>query len=524
MEPFLINIDLLPVNVAIYKKDNDDFTFLAFNKSAERTEHIERSLLLGRKLTEVFPGVKKFGLYDVLLRVYDSGESEIYENAFYKDNRISGWRKNHIVKLPDGTVAALYQDSSLENELKAHGYELEKELNEIKKSAFYQRALAKSEKKFKNIADTSSDWFWELDQHGLFTYSSSIIEKLLGYTDAEIIGKSPFDFMPAKEADRVSLIFKKYKDNKCAFNNLENLNIHKNGSKVILLTSAVPILNETGELTGYRGLDRDITIERKIARDLQIEKECVIKANAANLAKSNFLANMSHELRTPMHGILSFVNMGLDRPERLTTEKVLDYFGYIKTSADRLLNLLNNLLDLAKLESGKMDINIKQSSLWAVAQSCVKEQQARLDGQNQKVVYTTGNISGEGYFDDLRIAQVITNLLSNAIKFTPAGEKIEFTISHSDIYLEPQNKIISGLLFSVRDYGKGLPAGEYKLVFEKFEQGSESKVGTTYGTGLGLPISKEIIDLHHGNIWAENHPDGGAVFSFIIPVEQVGIE
>ncbi|MCU7801328.1 MAG: hypothetical protein KZQ70_14645 [gamma proteobacterium symbiont of Lucinoma myriamae] len=106
------------------------------------------------------------------------------------------------------------------------------------------------------------------------------------------------------------------------------------------------------------------------------------------------------------------------------------------------------------------------------------------------------------------------------MKFTPEGEKIEFTISQSTLHPEQDNEQINALLFSVRDHGKGIPSGECELVFDKFEQGSDSKVGTTQGTGLGLPISKEIIDLHHGIIWAENHPQGGAVFCFVIPVEQ----
>lgn len=253
------------------------------------------------------------------------------------------------------------------------------------------------------------------------------------------------------------------------------------------------------------------------------------KAERANKAKSVFLANMSHELRTPMHGILSYAIMGVKRIDKSTSEKNLNYFSNIKTSGDRLLVLLNDLLDLAKLESGKMDMNYKQSSLQFVAQNCVSEQQARLDERNQKIIYMPDNITGEGFFDDVRIGQVITNLLSNAIKFTHEDEKIEFAISNTDLPSrvvdhKEKCKTVPALLFSVRDYGKGIPSQELVLVFDKFEQSSNSEVGTMKGTGLGLPISKEIINLHHGKIWAENHPDGGAVFSFIIPVEQVETE
>ncbi|MCU7939054.1 MAG: hypothetical protein KZQ64_02340 [gamma proteobacterium symbiont of Bathyaustriella thionipta] len=172
-----------------------------------------------------------------------------------------------------------------------------------------------------------------------------------------------------------------------------------------------------------------------------------------------------------------------------------------------------------------MDINYKQGCLHSIAQNCVAEQQARLDERRQKIVFMPDNIIGEGFFDEAKIAQVITNFLSNAIKFTPQGKKIEFTISHTS--LSPriashmdENQTLPALLFSVRDYGKGIPEQELVIVFKKFEQSSNSQVGIMKGTGLGLPISKEIINLHHGKIWAENHPEGGALFSFIIPVEK----
>ena len=273
----------------------------------------------------------------------------------------------------------------------------------------------------------------------------------------------------------------------------------------------------------YKQMKHSIDLNHELIlakKEAEIARE---RANIANKSKSDFLSNMSHELRTPMHGILGYATMGLKRVESLTPEKNSRYYGNIKTSAERLLTLLNDLLDLAKLESGKMDINYSQSSLETIAVSCVLEQKARLNELNQEIIYMPDNISGEGEFDDVRIGQVITNFLSNAIKFTPKGEKIEFFISHTEIENDDSEKI-PALLFSMRDHGNGIPEGEHKLVFDKFTQSSDTLVSSTKGTGLGLPICKEIIELHHGKIWAENHLEGGAVFSFVIPVEQVKIE
>jgi PAS domain S-box-containing protein len=252
---------------------------------------------------------------------------------------------------------------------------------------------------------------------------------------------------------------------------------------------------------------------RKEAEKMRLDKEA---AELANTSKSNFLANMSHELRTPMHGILSFARFGIKKFDKVSDEKKLKYFTNINTSAERLLVLLNDLLDLAKLESGKMKINYTNSSLKPIIQSCITEQHARLEENKQTIKCLTGDFSGDGVFDEVRIGQTITNFLSNAIKFAPHNSHIDISVSASKIGIDDKEQ--DALLFSVRDYGKGITDGEFELVFNKFEQGSESKVGTTKGTGLGLPICKEIIELHHGKIWAKNHPEGGALFSFVIPV------
>lgn len=267
---------------------------------------------------------------------------------------------------------------------------------------------------------------------------------------------------------------------------------------------------------------QDIKKLARINHELLVAKEA---AEAANKSKSEFLANMSHELRTPMHGVLSYANIGLKRLTTSTPENNQRYFNNIKSSADRLLFLLNDLLDLAKLESGKMDINFSQSTLKSITESCVAEQQVRLQELQQTIHYLPDNIDGAGIFDEIRIGQVITNLLSNAIKYNHEGEKIDIMICHASLYHKTsahndKKFTIPALLFSIRDYGIGIPDKDLTMIFEKFQQASNAKLSTTKSTGLGLSICREIILLHKGRIWAENHPEGGITFSFIIPAEQ----
>ena len=289
------------------------------------------------------------------------------------------------------------------------------------------------------------------------------------------------------------------------------------GSRVSVFSNHFLLRNSRNQVELYC-VDIDLTDLKKIEKQKQKLLQSKQYAEAANQAKSEFLANISHELRTPMHGILSFAHLGIDMIDKSTSEKNLIYFNNIKTSGDRLLALLNDLLDLAKLESGKMDIDYRLASLLSVAKSCVTEQQARLNELNQKIIYISGDYIGKGHFDDVKIGQVITNFLSNAIKFAPENSNINFTIEPAKIE-NTENRKLSALLFSIRDYGNGIPEDEHKMIFDKFIQSSDTTIATTKSTGLGLPICKEIIELHQGKVWAENHPDGGAVFSFIIPVE-----
>jgi signal transduction histidine kinase len=245
-------------------------------------------------------------------------------------------------------------------------------------------------------------------------------------------------------------------------------------------------------------------------------------AEQANQSKSEFLANMSHELRTPMHAILSFSKFGIKNLEKAPLQKLGGYFQRIQDSGNRLMVLLNDLLDLAKLEAGRMQYTFSKADLASTLDNCCRELEAHIQEQGVAIHIAPLQCETIGFFDPLRISQVITNLLSNAIKFTPEGKAIFLSIVE-DKLPSGQRKEDKGscraLHLEVRDEGIGIPENEFEDVFNKFIQSSKTKSGAG-GTGLGLAISKEIIEAHRGRIWAENSVDGGAVFSFTIPVHQ----
>ena len=242
-------------------------------------------------------------------------------------------------------------------------------------------------------------------------------------------------------------------------------------------------------------------------------------ADEANRAKTEFLANMSHELRTPMHAILSFASMGNDKVGTAPDEKLHRYFSRIEESGKRLLFMLNDLLDLSKLEAGKMTFLIDRNDLMSIVDKVEAECQSLLLDKELTLKVDRGDVSTNAWFDSDRILQVVTNLLSNAIKFSPNQSVIDVVFSDDNLQLE-SGEVIDAVRLTVKDQGIGIPDDELESVFDKFVQSSETKTGAG-GTGLGLAICKHIVDYHSGKIFAENNSDKGASFHLVLPRNEI---
>ena len=241
-------------------------------------------------------------------------------------------------------------------------------------------------------------------------------------------------------------------------------------------------------------------------------------AEEANKAKSEFLANMSHELRTPMHGILGYAQLGLSRFEddEGKASKLFTYFNNIEISGERLLKLLDNLLDLSKLEAGMMELNFEEFDLIAVVESVSVNVVTLFE--DKKLIFdfkplTTKTILNA---DKDKITQVIFNLITNAVKFSNCNEKITVCIDDVELKDDKTGVISPAIQLSVEDQGVDIPADELNTIFNKFVQSSRTKTNAG-GTGLGLAIVKEIIDEHEGKIWVESSLDKGTKFSIILP-------
>ena len=255
----------------------------------------------------------------------------------------------------------------------------------------------------------------------------------------------------------------------------------------------------------------------KHEQELMVQTE---KAELANRAKSEFLANMSHELRTPMHAILGFSSLGSNKVGTAANEKIAGYFTRINESGQRLLYLLNDLLDLSKLEAGRMDFEFSENNLQESINIIADELTPLFLQRCLTVDIEPSSVSTHAIYDKERIEQVIRNLLSNAIKFTPDNMSVLIYFEETLLYSKEdpsEEAAIPAISVSIMDQGTGVPEGELETVFEKFVQSSKTESGAG-GTGLGLSISKEIIEGHGGSIRAQNSINrGGAIFTFSLP-------
>jgi|GEM_PF-3115839 len=261
----------------------------------------------------------------------------------------------------------------------------------------------------------------------------------------------------------------------------------------------------------------NLVLEDQVQRRTKALEKSMHEAEQANQAKSVFLANMSHEIRTPLHAIISFSAYGISRIEKVSLDKLQTYFNRINDSGERLLNLLNDILDISKYDANRMALNYSEGRLSDIVKKSVFEYEALLESKNLKICWDIPIKEHRVDFDHERVMQVVANLLSNAIKFSPDNGIIWFAFS--DTVMNNEFGHIPAVKMVIGDQGLGIANDELETVFDKFVQSKKVRAGVG-GTGLGLAICKEIIQLHHGRIWAQPDKQKGAEFIVLLPKKK----
>ncbi len=350
---------------------------------------------------------------------------------------------------------------------------------------------------------------------GIIEWVNDGFTRLTGYTAEEAIGRQPGELLQGPDTSEVTAGFIRQELQAQRVVSVEILNYHKNKKPYWISLEIDPVLNEQGELIHFVATQTDITGRKKRAQALE---EATRAAKAANEAKSLFLANMSHEIRTPLNGILGFADL-LARDQQCTVEEQQDYVHTIRTSGKHLLMLINDILDLSKIEAGQLQIELAPCSPHHVLAevTSVLRVKAQEKGLNLEYGWTTP-IPVLVNTDASRLKQLLMNLVGNAIKFTERG-----AVNIVARYEVSGDK--AQTIFEVQDTGVGVAADKLETIFKPFSQADETVTRRFGGTGLGLTISRSIALKLGGNLTVESTEGVGSTFTATIDAgDPAGIE
>jgi PAS domain S-box-containing protein len=368
-----------------------------------------------------------------------------------------------------------------------------------------ERDLEESIERYRSLFAYSPHAAFSLDLKGNFTDANKVSEEVSGYTIEEFLQMSFTDVIAPEHLPESIAAFEGALNR--SPQQLEANMRHKHGGVIELRVTAVPVV-VCGEVVGVHGLAEDVTEQNQLRRELERTRRA---AEDANAAKSLFLANMSHEVRTPLTSVLGAAEI-LAEGDLGPGDRAL--VAIIQRSADKLHRLVNDILDVSRLEAGKLDVQETVIRLQDVAADAITWAGPLAHKEGLTFAWDLDpNLPRQVYGDAMRISQVLTNLLGNAMKFTEQGE-VRLCVRTAEL-----RGHTAEVCFSVEDTGIGIPAEQVSSLFESFTQADNSTTRKYGGAGLGLAISQELVNLMGGSLTATSTEGEGSTFSFTLPLE-----
>ena len=367
------------------------------------------------------------------------------------------------------------------------------------------QALRTAVERFTDVLEVSADWIWETDAEHRYTFLSKRAYEMSGITPGSLIGERRTELLRRNETGSdlaghmADLIARR------PFQGFEYWNDTPNGRRCFSI-SGKPLFDAKGKFTGYRGAGRDITDRALIEEELE---DATLAAKQANNAKSEFLSTMSHELRTPLNAVIGFSEViGDELFGPVGHKKYLEYARDIQASGRHLLAMINDILDISRIESGKLELADETVAIAEVVEQAVQmiEERARRGGLKLEIQLPGALPILKG--DRRAMTQVMLNLLSNAVKFTPRGGRI--TVSAAA-------QVGGGVSLQVADTGVGIPADELSKLMRPFVQASNQTAASETGAGLGLYLVKRLIEEQDGEFRLESEEGRGAVATINLP-------
>jgi PAS domain S-box-containing protein len=378
------------------------------------------------------------------------------------------------------------------------------------------KKVATAERRFRDLVEAAPDAIVEVDEHGSITLFNLAAEKMFGYSRAEVLGKPVELLVPeqvrAKHASNRDF-YASHPRTRAMGAGLILEGVRRNGALFPVEISLSPVESETG--MHALAIIRDVS-ERKLAeqelrkvqeeytRELELRNREVERANRL---KSEFLASMSHELRTPLHTIIGFSELLGEELEGPLNDKQKRFVNHVHKDSIHLLELINDILDISKIEAGRLELRLAAFDFAAAAEESIASIEPLAKLKNIEV-RRSFRVSGAIHADRLRVKQILVNLLSNAVKFTPEGGGIRVLGEEKGAMLRVE----------VSDTGIGIPKEEQTFIFDKFHQVGATTKGVKEGTGLGLAITKRLVEEHGGEIRVQSSPGKGSRFVFTLPM------
>ena len=373
-----------------------------------------------------------------------------------------------------------------------------------------EETLRESEEQYRDLFENANDLIQSVTPDGHFRYVNTAWRNVLGYGEEEVANLTLWDIIHPDYINHCREIFQKVISGETA-NNVEAVFVTKDG-RVVPVEGSANCRFEGGKPVATRGIFRDLTERKRLEQELQKTNDRLEMQNEelmeASQAKSELLAHMSHELRTPLNVIIGFSELMMDEVPGKVNEEQGQCLSDILGSGQHLLNLINDILDLSKIEAGKMELKLRNIALPSIIKSLRREMMPVIGTRKQSLDVEVEEELPLVRGDKAKVRQVLLNLLSNAAKFAPDGGKLKVEAARENGWCR----------VSVIDNGIGIKKEDQEKIFEPFSQLDEPQAEGKSGTGLGLTIARQIIEKHGGRIWVESEYRKGSKFSFTLPL------
>ncbi|WP_341705085.1 ATP-binding protein [Ferrovibrio sp.] len=403
-------------------------------------------------------------------------------------------------------------NAELELRIRARTAELEEANARLRREIDDRRH---AERRFRDVAALSADWIWETDGDLVYTYMSDQVERVTGMAAGEYVGHSRIALFGDIGSDYFLQQHVGDLQARRPFSDFVQW-LNRPRGLVCISMSGMPRYDDAGHFIGYIGIGRDVTEEQTQRRRLEEMNEALAAARdqalRASTSKSSFLAHMSHELRTPLNAVLGFSEVMKEQLLGPLEDRYRAYAAHIYDSALHLLSLINDVLDLSKIEAGAYELHETGIELAALAGRAIRQVEAEARRAGIAVALDCATGLPQVRADQRAVFQIYLNLLSNAVKYSAAGGQVR-------VFARLEEN--GGIAFGVRDTGIGMTADEIDKALQRFGQVENVMTRDRQGTGLGLPLVRELALLHGGSVEIESEPGEGTIVTVRFGADRV---